>query len=250
MTEQTKPLNNLFDRLDAEAKLSRQLSGKAAARTVCEAFVSERLADLQALQRSGVPLARYARLIAPRLGVRPAALLDAVRRAGLTAVASSPSSTADAKTPPTAPPPAAKPSASSVPSLAPSLAPSQAPSQAPSGVSGLELPDWADGSDRLPEESEADYVLRKHLEGPPSAGIKAIGESPAERADALLKSGKLAFGADGPTESDRKTLIALIERFGANAVERRIDVERKTLPPGGKLYPSTLRTRMTGESHA
>ncbi|MBN8745716.1 MAG: hypothetical protein J0I24_15690 [Thiomonas arsenitoxydans] len=246
MTEQTKPLNNLFDRLDAAAKLSRQLSGKAAARTVCEAFVSERLADLQALQRSGVPLARYARLIAPRLGVRPAALLEAVRRAGLSAAVSAPRAATEAKTPPTAPPPAAKPSASSVPSLAPSLA----PSQAPSGVSGLELPDWADGSDRLPEESEADYVLRKHLEGPPAAGVKAIGESPAERAVALLKSGKLTFGADGPTESDRKTLIALIERFGANAVERRIDVERKTLPPGGKLYPSTLRTRMTGESHA
>jgi hypothetical protein len=242
MTEQTNPLNTLFDRLDAAAKLSRQLSGKAAARTVCEAFVSERLADLQSLQRSGVPLARYARLIAPRLGVRPAALLDAVRRAGLPAAAPSPHSTAEAKTPPAAPPPAVRQSASSVPALA--------PSQAPSGVPGLELPPWADGSDRLPEESEADYILRKHLEGPPAAGIKAIGESPAERADALLKSGKLAFGADGPAESDRKTLIALIERFGTNAVERRIDTERKTLPPGGKLYPSTLRTRMTGASHA
>ncbi|CUA99757.1 hypothetical protein Ga0061069_11085 [Thiomonas bhubaneswarensis] len=245
MTEQTNPLNTLFDRLDAAAKLSRQLSGKAAARTVCEAFVSERLADLQALQRSGVPLARYARLIAPRLGVRPAALLDAVRRAGLSAAVSAPRSTAEAKSPPAGPPPAAKPSASSVPSLAPSLA----PSQSPSGVPGLELPPWADGSDRLPEESEADYILRKNLEGPPAAGIKAIGESPAERADALLKSGKLAFGADGPTESDRKTLITLIERFGANAVERRIDIERKA-SPGDKLYPSTLRARMTGASHA
>lgn len=234
--------STLFDRIDQAAKLSRQLAGKAAARTICDAFVTERLADIKALHQSGVPLARYARLLAPTLGVRPAALLEAVRRAGLTAAVSSPRSTADAKTPPKTPPaaqfPARKPSASSV------------SSQAPSDVSGLELPDWADGSDRLPEESEADYVLRKHLEGPPAAGVKAIGESPAERADALLKSGKLAFGADGPTESDRKTLIALIERFGANAVERRIDVERKTLPLGGKLYPSTLRTRMTGEPHA
>lgn len=165
MTEQTKPLNHLFDRLDAAAKLSRQLSGKAAARTVCEAFVSERLADLQALQRSGVPLARYARLIAPRLGVRPAALLDAVRRAGLSAAAPSPRSTTEAKTPP----PAAQPSASSVPSLA--------PSQAPSGVPGLELPPWADWSDRLPEESEGDYILRKNLETPPDERRKFIGES-------------------------------------------------------------------------
>ena len=54
---------------------------------------------------------------------------------------------------------------------------------------------------------------------------------------------------DGPTESDRKTLITLIERFGANAVERRIDIERKA-SPGDKLYPSTLRARMTGASHA
>jgi len=169
MTEQINPLNALFDRLDAAAKLSRQLSGKAAARTVCEAFVSERLADLQALQRSGVPLARYARLIAPRLGVRPAALLDAVRRAGLSAAASSPRSTPEAKTPPAARPPAVRQSASSVSSLA--------LSQAPSGVPGLELPPWADGSDRLPEESEADYLLRKNLETPPDERRKFIGES-------------------------------------------------------------------------
>ena len=165
MTEQTNPLNTLFDRIDAAAKLSRQLSGKTAARTVCEAFVSERLADLQTLQRSGVPLARYARLIAPRLGVRPAALLDAVRRAGLSAAVSAPRSTAEAKSPPAGQPPAAKPSASSVPSLA------------PSGVPGLELPPWADGSDRLPEESEADYILRKNLETPPDERRKFIGES-------------------------------------------------------------------------
>ena len=32
-----------------------------------------------------------------------------------------------------------------------------------------DLPDWADGSDRRPDESDADYVLRKNLEGPPEA---------------------------------------------------------------------------------
>lgn len=234
--------STLFDRIDQAAKLSRQLAGKAAARTVCDAFVTERLADIKALHRSGVPLARYARLVAPTLGVRPAALLEAVRRAGLTAAVSSQRSTAEAKTPPKTPPTAQSPAGKpSVPSV---------PSQAPSGVPGLELPSWADGSDKRADESEADYILRKHLEGPPAAGVKAIGESPAERADALLKSGKLAFGADGPTESDRKTLIALIERFGANVVKLRIETERAALPPGGKLYPSTLRTRMTGEPHA
>jgi len=40
----------------------------------------------------------------------------------------------------------------------------------------LELPEWADGSDRMPEESEADYILRKHIEGPPEARRKFIGE--------------------------------------------------------------------------
>ncbi|WP_298292939.1 hypothetical protein [Thiomonas sp.] len=33
--------------------------------------------------------------------------------------------------------------------------------------SALERPTWADGSDRMPDESEADYILRKHIEGPP-----------------------------------------------------------------------------------
>ena len=63
----------------------------------------------------------------------------------------------------------------------------------------------------LPRET-AESILRKHLEGPPNAGIKAIGESPAERADALLKNGKLDFGVGSPTESDRKVIITLIER--------------------------------------
>ena len=45
-----------------------------------------------------------------------------------------------------------------------------------SGVPGLELPDWADGSDRMPDESEADYILRKNIEGPPEARRKFIGE--------------------------------------------------------------------------
>ena len=47
---------------------------------------------------------------------------------------------------------------------------------AAAGVAGLELPEWADGSDRMAEESEADYILRKHIEGPPEARRKFIGE--------------------------------------------------------------------------
>lgn len=228
--------STLFDRLDQAAKLSRQLTGKAAARTVCDAFVTERIADIKELHQSGVSLARYARLVAPVLGVRPSALRDALRRAGFAATALA--SVSGAAATPAAPAVerrrAARPAASSVPASA--------------GVPGLELPDWADGSDRMADESEADYILRKHIEGPPAAGFKAIGESPAERADALLKA--LDFGAAGVTESDRKIVIALIERCGADAVERRIDSERKALPPGGKLYPSTLRSRTTGDGHA
>lgn len=37
---------------------------------------------------------------------------------------------------------------------------------------------------------------------------------------------------------------------GDNTVERRIDIECKALPPGNKLYPSKLRARMIGGSHA
>ena len=36
------------------------------------------------------------------------------------------------------------------------------------------LPDWADGSDRRPDESDVDYALRKNLEGSPEASRKFI----------------------------------------------------------------------------
>ena len=225
----TQP-STIFDRIDQAAKLSRQLTGKAAARTVSDAFVTERIAEIKALHQSGVPLARYARLVAPALGVRPAALLAAFGRAGLTSQPAAPHASEVAKTETTTAPPAPVVTAK------------------PRDIH--DLPSWADGSDKRDDESDEDYRLRKQLEGPPSAGFKAIGESPDERADVLLKSGKLGFGASSVTKSDRKIIIALIERFGANAVERRIEIECKALPPGDKLYPSKLRARMTGDSHA
>ena len=46
----------------------------------------------------------------------------------------------------------------------------------PSMHQPLELPPWADGSDRLPDESEAQYILRKNLEGDPKERRKFIGE--------------------------------------------------------------------------
>ncbi|OIQ94980.1 hypothetical protein GALL_230830 [mine drainage metagenome] len=169
--------STIFDRIDQAAKLSRQLTGKAAARTVSDAFVTERIADIKALHQSGVPLARYARLVAPALGVRPSALLAAFGRAGLTSQPTAPHASEVAKTETTAAPPAPVITAK------------------PRDIH--DLPSWADGSDQRDDESDEDYRLRKQLEGPPSAGFNAIGESPDERADVLLKSGKLGFGASG-----------------------------------------------------
>ena len=39
-----------------------------------------------------------------------------------------------------------------------------------------DLPVWADGSDRMADESDDDYRLRKEIEGPPEARQKFIGE--------------------------------------------------------------------------
>ena len=246
-----KPLQptTLFDRIDQAAKLSRQLTGRAAARTVCDAFVAERAADIKALKEDRTALARYARLVAPPLKVKPAALLAALRRAGLSgdAKGAEPSTPAAAGKAETATPQPAESATPHQPKDRQTASTQDAP---PRPAKVLSLPPWADGSDRDPDESEADYALRKHLEGPPSAATKVIGESPAERADSLLKSGKLDFGAAGATGSDRSLVLALIERFGANTVEQRIDTLRKALPPGGKLYPSTVRERMTGGGHA
>ena len=40
----------------------------------------------------------------------------------------------------------------------------------------LDLPAWADGSDKRADESDDDYRLRKEIEGPPEARQKFIGE--------------------------------------------------------------------------
>ena len=41
----------------------------------------------------------------------------------------------------------------------------------------VELPDWADWSDQMMGETDADYIFRKALELPPSERRKFIGES-------------------------------------------------------------------------
>ncbi|HOI68100.1 MAG TPA: hypothetical protein PLD03_16035 [Thiomonas arsenitoxydans] len=249
----------LFDRIDQAAKLSRKLTGKTAASTLCDAFVQERTAEIRKLQHSGVAMARYARLIAPQLGVRPAALVAAIGRAiplephtsGEQPPATSRTQRAKGKSPPPV---------ATVASIAPAPAPLQPqPAAVPtnpgtqgkptqhSTIPSARLPDWADWSDQMSGESDDDYIFRKALEMPPGSQSKFIGESPAERTDALLKT--LDFGAAGPTDSDRKLIRVLVERFGADTVQRRIAAERKA-QPGSKLYPSVLHKRMTGDGHA
>lgn len=247
----------LFDRIDQAAKLSRQLTGKTAARTLCDAFVQERIAEIRKLQHSGVAMARYARLIAPQLGVRPAALVAAIGRAMPPEPRPSdeqPTATSRTlRTKGKSPPPVA-----TFASVAPApLQPQSAAAPTNPGAQGKPtqhstipsacLPDWADWSDQMSGESDDDYIFRKALEMPPGSQSKFIGESPAERTDALLKT--LDVGAAGPNDQDRKQIRALVDHLGADAVQRRITAERKA-QPGGKLYPSVLYKRMMGDGHA
>ena len=48
------------------------------------------------------------------------------------------------------------------------------PIRASSAPGIADLPNWADGSDRRPDESDVDYALRKNLEGSPEASRKFI----------------------------------------------------------------------------
>ena len=254
--------SSVFDRLDQAAKLSAKLVGKAASRTVCDAFVRERITDIRKLQQDGtrMAVARYARLLAPELGVRPAALVAAIQRAlppdatpTTQATPAEPAATqsndqAPAQPAPRQPPepsPTDQESAASVASAVPS--PPEMRSRLHPTLPNVELPGWADWSDQMPEESDADYIFRKALEMPPASQRKFIGESVEERAEALLK--KLDFGGGVIKDDDRDLLRKLVKRHGADAVQRCIEAERKA-HPGAKLYPSTLHQRMTGGSHA
>ena len=75
--------------------------------------------------------------------------------------------------------PAAKRPASAAPASAaakPTATNSASPAGAAIAALGLTLPPWADGSDKLPTESDEDYVFRKNLEMPPDHRRKFIGE--------------------------------------------------------------------------
>ncbi|WP_031595350.1 hypothetical protein [Ferrovum myxofaciens] len=53
---------------------------------------------------------------------------------------------------------------------------SAAPTKTNTACTNLDLPAWADGSDKRADESDEDYRLRKEIEGPPEARHKFIGE--------------------------------------------------------------------------
>ena len=75
--------------------------------------------------------------------------------------------------------PAAKRPASAPPASGaaqPDAANSASPAGSAIAALGLTLPPWADGSDKLPSESDEDYVLRKNLETPPDHRRRFIGE--------------------------------------------------------------------------
>lgn len=246
----TKP--SRIHRFAAADELLDSLLGKGG-NTLVEQYVKTHHHEIAALLAGGMSASRAARLLAVPLSVPPRRVLGALKTAGFVPASDAPAAPqkpaehgtaqpapADGASP--APTPAKAAQAAVAPPRPTSLA---TPAPATPAPSLPDLPGWADGSDRRADESDADYQLRKAIEGPPTDKNKFIGESPGERADALLKKGKLDFGGAGPTEGDRKILCSLMERFGADAVERHIDRARQA-QPGTRLYPSTLREQMTG----
>ena len=97
----------------------------------------------------------------------------------LNKLAAAPPRAAPGSAPASRPAPAAKRPASAPPaSGAAQSAATGSASPAGSAIAalGLTLPSWADGSDKLPTESDEDYVLRKNLETPPDHRRRFIGE--------------------------------------------------------------------------
>lgn len=97
----------------------------------------------------------------------------------LNKLAAAPPRTAPGSAPASRPVPAAKRPASAPPASGaaqPAATNSASPAGSAIAALGLSLPPWADGSDKLPTESDEDYVLRKNLETPPDHRRKFIGE--------------------------------------------------------------------------
>lgn len=186
MIKKSTPL----DRLKAAADLTKQLKAKrTGASALCDTFVRAHIDDIRELRSRGISIARYARLIAPGLEVRPAVLEAAIQRA-LAAAEPKPAQQAQDAAPPqvkdqspktgSAKPehPPAPPKAARLPSLRGPKAkpiPPGKPVQH-SKIASAILPDWADYSDQMPGESDDDYIFRKALEMPPETQAKFIGE--------------------------------------------------------------------------
>jgi hypothetical protein len=256
----TKP--SRIHRFAAADDLLDSLLGKGG-NTLVEQYVKTHHQQIAALLAGGMSASRAAKLLAVPLSVPPRRVFGALKTAGFVPASDAPAAPqkpaehaiaqpapkrpgdAAVCSPATAAPADRAPAPTPAKAAQVAVAPPRPPSLATPAQSLPDLPHWADGSDRRADESEEDYCLRKNVEGPPTDKNKFIGESPGERADALLKKGKLDFGGAGPTEGDRKIVLSLIERFGADAVERHIDRARQA-QPGNRLYPSTLREQMTG----
>ena len=97
----------------------------------------------------------------------------------LNKLAAAPPRAAPGSAPARRPAPAAKRPASAPPASGaaqPAATNGASPAGSAIAALGLSLPPWADGSDKLPTESDEDYVLRKNLETPPDHRRRFIGE--------------------------------------------------------------------------
>ncbi len=148
-------------------------------------YVKSHASDIQRLLAHGLSATRISELLAAPLDARPSTVLAALYETGLVQkriekergnrIRSNDKkvlSDASAATAPSAAGAALKPTdrGASMDSATPTA---KAPPQV---RTSLELPPWADGSDKRADESDEDYRLRKNVEGPPEAKRKFIGE--------------------------------------------------------------------------
>lgn len=147
-------------------------------------YVKSHTSDIQKLLAHGLSATRISELLAAPLDARPSTVLAALHETGLVqkravkesrngvrsdekktlsgAPATSPSATS------AAPKPAVRDTATNSANI------TARTQHQPSAT--LELPPWANGSDKRDDETDEDYCLRKNLEGPPEVKRKFIGE--------------------------------------------------------------------------
>ncbi|OIQ86021.1 hypothetical protein GALL_321190 [mine drainage metagenome] len=148
-------------------------------------YVKSHTSDIQKLLVHGLSATRISELLAAPLDARPSTVLAALHETGLVQKRAAKESRngvrndekkglpgTPAATSPSAASPAAKPAVRDTATNSANI-PARTPHQ-PS--TALELPPWANGSDKRDDETDEDYCLRKNLEGPPEAKRKFIGE--------------------------------------------------------------------------